>query len=305
MKLIVALLVALALVIVACDPLPPAPNHANYHWSEVFTDDFNGSAIDTAKWSECADWNYGTCTDDFNGGRAHYVPGTAAEGYGAAVLPVTPSPGDVQLAGCQAPGAWAGECTYKAGMLSTARPVGTADPTTGYKFKFTRGYAEARIKIMGQPGLFSSWWMLTANDTSNAQNWSALDGEIDVMENRGAFPRTAFMGYHGPPARTDNHYVSPIAVEDGGNNGACTTANLSADYHVYGMQWHESYVSWYIDNVKCGQFNLTTTTKPMYLILAPMVDTQWERDSGAGIGASRPSSAMLVDWVRIWQEAPN
>jgi hypothetical protein len=58
-----------------------------------------------------------------------------------------------------------------------------------------------------------------------------------------------------------NNRSSSYRVNTGaGNNGACQVRNYSTDWVRFGLDWQPTYVAWYIDGVKCGQFNGNTTT---------------------------------------------
>jgi hypothetical protein len=49
----------------------------------------------------------------------------------------------------------------------------------------------------------------------------------------------------------------------------------------FGLDCQATHIAWYIDGVKCGQFNgsaATIESGPMQLILHMMIDNHWERD---------------------------
>ena len=51
----------------------------------------------------------------------------------------------------------------------------------------------------------------------------------------------------------------------------------------FGLDWQPTYIAWYINGVKCGQFNGNSTTVengPMQLLLHMMIDNH-----GSAIGA--------------------
>ena len=43
-------------------------------WRVAYSEEFNGTALDTTKLTPCFDWNYGACTASFNTGKEHYLP---------------------------------------------------------------------------------------------------------------------------------------------------------------------------------------------------------------------------------------
>lgn len=115
-----------------CFPAPPAPAASGKHWEMVFSEEFNGTSLDTTKLTPCFDWNYGSCTQSFNTGKERYLL-SQVQLNGTAKLVAEPlSPPHANSACYQ------GQCTYKAGLVSTAHP--RADDGSPYLFPFTYGY---------------------------------------------------------------------------------------------------------------------------------------------------------------------
>ncbi|MDN4642901.1 glycoside hydrolase family 16 protein [Arthrobacter sp. PsM3] len=114
-------------------------------WSQTFSDDFNGTALDTSKWS--SSW--------FGGGTMNKVK---------------TSPANVSVGG--------GNLSLKlsdagTGALVSSNPNDAA--TTGYAFR--TGYTEARISFPGNGTVLHNWpaWWTTG------QSWPAT-GENDIAE---------------------------------------------------------------------------------------------------------------------------
>lgn len=63
-----------------------------------------------------------------------------------------------------------GQCTHKAGLVSTARP--RADNGSAYLFPFTYGYVEARMKCPATPGFFTAFWCASWKSTTSASTSS-------------------------------------------------------------------------------------------------------------------------------------
>ncbi|RAX45111.1 hypothetical protein DQ354_11885 [Arthrobacter sp. AQ5-06] len=116
-------------------------------WTMAFSDEFNGTGLDAAKWSNC--WFSPTC-------------GTMNK--------VTTSPGNVAVAGGNLVLSLA---SSSSGALVSTNPRGGAG--TGYEF--TTGYVEARIKFPGDGTNLYNWpafW-------TNGQSWPT-NGENDIAE---------------------------------------------------------------------------------------------------------------------------
>ena len=270
-----------------CVPPPPAPPASGKQWTVAFAEEFNGTSLDTTRLTPCFDWNFGGCTSSFNSGKEHYQSSQVQISNGTAKLVAEPlSPASADSACYQ------GRCTYKAGLVSTARP--RADNGSAYLFAFTYGYIESRMKFPGTPGFFTAFWMLPADPSFNYRS------EIDIVEILGGFPDTVFMTYHY------NNRSSSYTPNNGlHNNGACPVRDYSTDWVRFGLDWQPTYVAWYIDGIKCGQFNGNATTienGPMQVILHMMVDNQWERDWGSVLSSQTLVRQLEVDYIRIYQQ---
>lgn len=269
-----------------CPPDPPAPAPDGKTWALVFREEFDGADYDHDKLTPCFDWNTGDCTSSFNQGREHYQPEQIQLEGGAAHMiaePLDPAyPSDACLDG---------SCTYAAGLLSTARPLADASE---YLYSFTYGYLEARVKFPATQGFFTAFWMLP---TATDYNYRS---EIDIVEILGNDPTTIFMTYHY------NDRSQSFAVNDGvGNNGACEVKDYSQDWVRFGIDWEPDHVAWYIDGVKCAQFDGTAGSEiedgPMQLILNNMVDNNWIRDWDVATTDQTQRDQMDVDYIRVHQ----
>ena len=270
-----------------CYPTPPAPPAAGKQWKMLFNDEFNGTSLNTANFTTCFDWNSGDCTDTFNNGREHYDPGQVQVSGGTAKLVAQPLNPPRSSSSC-----YQGSCTYKAGLISTARP--RADNGSAYLHPFTYGYIESRLKYPAVSGMFSAFWMLPTDPSYSYRN------EIDIAEILGGDPDTIFMTYHYNNRNTSN----PINTADH-KNGACATKDYSTDFVRLGLDWEPTHVAWYIDGVKCGQFTGDSTTienGPMQIILHMMVDNNWERDWGLTLANQSITSQLEVDYLRVYQQ---
>ncbi|WP_052390875.1 glycoside hydrolase family 16 protein [Streptomyces sp. NRRL B-24484] len=139
-------------------------------WRQVFADDFNGTSVDSGKWT--ANWlGCATCTtppvNSYE--KAAYAPSQA-----------TVSGGNLHLtATAKAATANGKSFPYTSGMVQS-----------NGKAQFTFGAFEARIYLPGSGGKISNWpafW-------TDGQSWPT-DGEMDVMEGLGG---QACYHYHSP-----------------------------------------------------------------------------------------------------------
>jgi Glycosyl hydrolases family 16 len=269
-----------------CYPAPPTKLASGKQWKMLFNDEFDDTTLNLANFTPCFGWNYGGCTSTFNNGREHYDPAQVQLSNGTAKLvaePLIPAAGAV---------CYGGACTYRAGLISTARP--RADNGSAYLHPFTYGYVESRMKYLAVSGFFTAFWMLPTDYTYTYRS------EIDIVEILGDDPDTIFMAYHYND-RSQNH-----AVNNGDhNNGACQVKDYSTDFVTFGMDWQADHVAWYINGVKCGQFKGNTTTienGPMQIILHMMVDNNWQRSWGLTLANLGLKAQLEVNYLRVYQQ---
>ncbi len=163
-----------------CVPPPPAPAASGKQWTVAFAEEFNGTSLDTTKLTPVLRlelWRLHVLLQHRQGALSVLASADQQRhrqaGRGAA------------LAGVSGQRVLPGACTYKAGLVSTARP--RADNGSAYLFAFTYGYIESRMKFPGTPGFFTAFWMLPTDPSFNYRS------EIDIVEILGGFPDTIFM----------------------------------------------------------------------------------------------------------------
>ena len=271
----------------SCYPAPPAPLLAGKTWKLSWNEEFGGSDYDHSKLTPCFDWNYGDCTSSFNQGREHYDPGQVQVSGGTGKLIAAPHSPAYSDGACQG-----GSCTYYSGLLSTARP--NAGNGSGYLYSFTYGYVEASLKLPATQGFFTAFWMLPTDTSYN------YNTEIDILENLGYDNQTMFQTYHYNNRNTS--YTPNTGV---GNNGACPVSDFSGAFHRFAVDWEPTYVAFYIDGNKCGQYNGNASTiesGPMQIILDLMVDNNWQRSWGEGLVDPSLTRQLEVDYLRVYQQ---
>jgi beta-glucanase (GH16 family) len=285
---------------------PPFAAATGKSWHLAYDEDFAGDALDLTKVTPCADWWYGgvgqCATGSINNGREEMVQKSASEGQvtvhdGRATItaePQSPPAGNCPYYGGE------NACNYKSGMLSTARPsaYNNAYP---YVYKFTYGYAEARIKLPTTGGFFSAFWML------DAANGAPYQWETDIFEILGGHPQTSYMQTSWPPNRAGSY--RPNSNGDlTADNAACPVIDYSTDWHTWGIDWQPDHIAWRIDGQECARLNGSAGTNipnvPMFLLINLMVDTGWQRDAKLTCGNTCTAiDTLKVDYLRVWQQS--
>ncbi len=133
-------------------------------WALVFSDDFNGTALDTNKWNTCYWWNLSGCTNAATGEIQWYQPDNIIVQNGRLRL--------------RAQKRKMNRYSYTSGMIATDN-----------KFAFQYGYAEIRAKLPKGKGFFPAFWLAPVQR-------NVWPPEIDVMEYLGVDPNRVHMTLH-------------------------------------------------------------------------------------------------------------
>jgi beta-glucanase (GH16 family) len=252
---------ALGACLVACGGGSGAPPP----WQLVWSDEFDGTALDTTKWSIDIGNGFGTGQQDYDTDRPENV--SVANGL---------------LALSARQESYAGQ-SYTSGRIETS----------GH---FTQAYGrfEASIQIPQGQGMWPAFWLL-GDDYAQA-GWPQC-GEIDVMENRGADPTSVVGSLHGPGG--DNvtaGYTLPsgASFSDGFHQFAVEwepgVVRWYVDDTLYETRSSDTFPRsqpWVFDH-------------PFFVILDLAVGGQF----GGNAGASTPfPQSMQVDYVRVYSRA--
>jgi beta-glucanase (GH16 family) len=288
LRLIIAGLLAAGITLLAaCATTPGGPPIAppdGKTWARVFDVEFDGASLDTTKLTPCFDWNYGGCTSSFNDGKEHYMPSQVQLSNGVAKLvaePLDPPQTDRRCLD--------GVCTYKSGLVSTARP----DQSSPYLYSFTYGYVESRMKLPTTTGMGVGFWMLPANPDYQ------YGSEIDILEYLGGKPKVIYQTYHYNN-RASSFKVNNVSEE---TNGSCPVVDYSADFHTYGVDWQPDQLAFFIDGIECGRFTDASQIErePMQIILSLGVDNQWQRTVNLVLPSQTVTDHVEVDYLKVWQ----
>lgn len=242
------------------------------HWDLLFNDDFEGTSLDSNKWTTCYWWDDGGCTNKGNNELQWYQ---ADELY--------LSDGSLkQRAQKRTLNAADGKIyEYTSGMITTGRSKWERNAPA--KFLFQYGYAEIRAKIPAGKGLWTAFWMLPDDHESLP--------EIDVMEVLGHEPATVQMHLHYLDSEGDNKSI--------GNQW--TGTDLSADWHTFAVDWQPDAIIWYVDGIE--RWRVTDSAyipqEPMYLLANFAVGGDWPGEPEA----STPfPSYYEIDYIRVWKK---
>ncbi|MBN8642418.1 MAG: glycoside hydrolase family 16 protein [Flavobacteriales bacterium] len=164
--------------------------------------------------------------------------------------------------------------------------------TTKGKLDQKYGRIEARIKLPWGKGLWPAFWMLGSN--SDTVTWPQC-GEIDIMEYLGNRPTKIFGTVHGPG------YSGGASIS---KEYELANNRFDNDFHVFGIEWDENYINYYVDDVLYNQITPEDVpgewvfNQSFYIILNMAVGGNLP---GSPNGETTFPQTMLVDYVRIYQ----
>lgn len=161
------------------------------------------------------------------------------------------------------------------------------------KFSQKYGKIEARIKTPFGPGIWPAFWMLGNNiDTVSWPNC----GEIDIMELKGQEPSTINGTLHGPGYSGGNSIVGSYSLKND---------RFDADFHIYGVEWFEDRIDFFVDGYLYQRVNKTDMGKnkwvfdqPFFIILNVAVGGNYV--GFPNVNTSFPQT-MQVDYVRVYK----
>jgi beta-glucanase (GH16 family) len=278
-------------------------------WTLVWSDEFDGTAIDETKWSFDLD-----CWGGGNEERQCYTARPENASVADGLLRIT-ARRENAVGPALPPHLDALEPEDKRGKLA-AKPFTSARLSTKGKGDWTYGRFEIRARPPTGQGTWSAAWMLPTDEVYGP--W-ALSGEIDIMElvNQGTACKEC-------KSRIEDRVIGTIHF--GGEwprnkyKGEHATLPPSTDgFHIYAVEWEQGEIRWYVD----GQNYLTLNQKDwkakalfskmpesapfdqrfhMLLNLA-IGGNLAESTNEGGVDLTGFPKTLEIDWVRVYAPA--
>ncbi len=203
-------------------------------WSMIWNDEFNGTSLDTSKWSY--ETGYLLEEDDINtygwGNQElqHYTDSTDN-------VKVADGKLNISMKNDKKTFTQSNDSTKKATALYSSGKIVTKN-----KFSFKYGRVDIRMKAPKGDGIWPAAWMLPNNNIYGP--W-ACSGEIDIFEGRGRIPNTVFGTLHYGAEWPSNLNTSDAF--DMVTNGSKGTD--FSDWHVYSVVWEADQIKIYCDGI--------------------------------------------------------
>lgn len=269
------LAVVLAWCACAQTALPPPAAPPGEEWTLVWNDEFDGAAIDLAKWEHEVNAEGG------GNNELQYYTARAENSF---------------VAG--------GHLVIRALREAYTGPEGTREYTsarlrTKFKGDWLYGRFEIRARLPRGQGIWPAIWMLPTDWVYGG--WAA-SGEIDIMELVGHQPDKVYGTLHyGGPWPRNVHSGSSYTLPAGAFSDA---------FHVFALEWEPREFRWYVDGLHYQTQNEWRTENAPYP--APF-DRRFHLLLNLAVGGNWPGNPdattvfpqeMRVDYVRVYQRAP-
>lgn len=244
-------------------PLSDQANAGQWVLDTQLSDDFNGTALNATRWHV----NNATGTDSLGRKPALFLPTNAVVNNGNLNIyfrKETLPEKYVKL----------GYKDYSSAMVRTIE-------------RGLYGYYEARAKPMNSAGS-SAFWLAWTGLPDNAT-------EIDIFEiggktKDGAFDKKYNMNAHVWATPQSDEHLS---------DGSTWVApwRLASTFHVYGFDWQQDMLRWYVDGVLVREAKNTNFFFPMQIVFDSEAMWQW---FGVVDDADLPST-FRIDYVKVWK----
>jgi hypothetical protein len=230
-----------------------------------WSDEFNGSSINTANW---------TFEQGNNGGWGN----AELENYTDRPQNAFVSAGNLIIE--------ARRETLSGFDYTSARMI------TKNKRKFTYGRVDIRAKTPTTKGIWPALWMLGNN--IDAVSWPAC-GEIDIMEQ---------LGQESAKNYGTLHWGANSAGHQSKGGNVVLAAGYDKEFHVYSVVWKTDTIQFLVDNVQYYEvpFSLVSGANPFtldqFFIFNIAVGGNWP---GSPDATTVFPQRMVVDYVRVYQ----
>ena len=146
--------------------------------------------------------------------------------------------------------------------------------------QFQYGYFECRYRYGAATGLNNSFWLMTRGGDTNTP------GRFEIDINEGHFPNLVNMNLH---KWSGAHWSRSKSWKAAGRQ-------LSAEFHVYGLEWTATELVWFFDGQEIRRETNTIAHDPAPLLLSSAI-IKW----AGPVTDAIDGTAMEVDYVRVYE----
>lgn len=255
-------------------PVISTQNMAGENLRLVWSDEFDGTAIDTSKWTfDIGNWGWGN-------GELQYYTENRAE--------------NARIAD--------GNLVIEARKDDMGHAWTSARLTTRGKISFVYGRIAFRARVPKEKGNWAAGWTLGDNYVDEL-SWPYC-GEIDILESVGyEMDDVTGNGIAHASAHCGAYYFKL------GNQptGTIPVKNMNEEYHIYAIDWSPEGMTATVDGVPYFTYGDTSDVlswpfdKPQNIILNLAMGGGW--GGLQGMDESVTSQRFIVDYVRMYEKS--
>ncbi|WP_347330722.1 glycoside hydrolase family 16 protein [Marinimicrobium locisalis] len=274
---------------------------AEYGWTMVWNDEFEGESIDADKWSYERN-----CAGGGNNELQCYTDRADNSYVEDGMLHIV-----AKQETFSGPGVFDDDPAYDPDDTSVTRNYTSARLRSKNKGDWTYGRIEVRAKMPQGQGLWPAIWMLPTDFSYGG--WAA-SGEIDIFEAVNSNTEGAGNDIHGTL-----HYGGAWPNNVYSGTSYSPEALIWENFHTYALEWEEGEMRWYVNDVHFatqtsdGWYNVywdgeeagfkvgegaAPFNERFHLLLNVAVGGEWP---GAPNEQTSFPQEMIVDYVRVYQ----
>ncbi|MCL2270523.1 MAG: glycoside hydrolase family 16 protein [Treponema sp.] len=245
----------------------------------IFSDEFEGTALDRSKWDLCPEWD--------RQGRSSWRDDMVSVGGGSLHLKFRR---DAALGRSKSSNSRIANNWIRSGAIRTRSKNGQIIFENGY------GYYEARIQFPVVEGTWGAFWLMT--ETQALVGDEGVDGtEIDIVESihnqTGQYNAAMHWNGYGDRHKSAGSGGSgkPVAVYDG-------------KFHVFALDWSPSEYVFYVDGIEFWRsdggphYNNSGINQNQNYIKLSVEGADWAGTLPTGFSEAE----MLIDYVRVYNQ---
>jgi beta-glucanase (GH16 family) len=256
--------------------LPPGKK-----WKLVWSDEFNGTALDTTKWGfrmHIMQTRFETYTDK----------GAELDGKGNLLLKLIEKDGQYYSSQLQTGSNYMDRPGNRYAGSQLTWPIGDLKPP---KFVHKYGYYEIRCQFQEQEGWWSAFWLQSPTIGSTLD---PLDSgvEIDIMENfsrDGAFSHNIHWNGYG-----NNHKSA-----GSGNKKAEPTAD---GFHTFGLDWSPTGYIFYVDGKESWRVTGPVSHREEFILVSTECMGYRKGAPVPELKKVKLPDYFIVDYVRVYDD---
>ena len=295
---------------ISVDETPVVVPPALTGWQMVWQDEFDGSSVDSSKWSFAVD-----CYGGGNGEAQCYTDRPENTTVSDGLLTIT-----AHKETFSGPAVNDADPNYDPLDSSKTLDYTSARLLSKNKGDWKYGRFEIRAKLPQGQGTWPAIWMLPTDAVYGP--WAG-SGEIDIME---AVNLKTVTNNQAPESKVHGtlHFGKswPNNVYSGQDYHLPNEQNPADDFHVYALEWQQDEIRWYVDDIhyatqrSSGWYSQyiddngdlvnapgdAPFNQPFHMLLNLAVGGSWAGNvNNTGIDDSIFPQSMLIDYVRVYE----